>query len=98
VPSYDLLSELPLKHNSHSSFLLKLLLIITLTNTSSITRIRQTKHIKDKAEAITRAEVSKEASEAAVTSEAVAVSAKVKTVANITYYLHVRKSVIFVTS
>jgi hypothetical protein len=98
VPSYNLLSELLLKHNSYSSFLPKLLLIITLTNTSSITRIRQTEHIKDEAEAITKAEVFGEASEAAVALEAVAVSAEVKPVADITYYLHVRRSVIFVTS
>jgi hypothetical protein len=71
---------------------------MTLTNTSSITRIGQTKHIEDKAEAITRAEVSREASEAAVASEAVAVSAEVKAVADMTHYLHVRRSVISVTS
>jgi hypothetical protein len=100
VPSYDLLSELPLKHKSHSrsSSLLKLLLIITLINTSSITRIGQTEYIKNKIKAITKAEVSKKALEAAVASEAVAVSAEAKAVADITHYLHVRKSVIFVTS
>jgi hypothetical protein len=72
--------------------------MITLTNTSSITRIKKTEHIKNKAEAITRAEVSREASEAAVALEAVAVSAEVKAVTNITYYLQVKKSVIFITS
>jgi hypothetical protein len=100
VPSYDLLSELLLKHksHSHSSFLPELLPTITLTNTSSITRIRKTEHIKNKVETITKAEVSKEASEAAVASEAVAVFAEVKAVTNITYYLQVKKSVIFITS
>jgi hypothetical protein len=72
--------------------------MITPTNTSSITRIGQTEHIKDEVEAITRAEVSKEASEAAVASEAVAVFAEVKAVADITYYLHVRRSVTSITS
>jgi hypothetical protein len=62
-----------------------------LTNISSITRIRQTKHIKDKAKAIIRAKVFKEASEAVVVLEAIAVSAEVKTIVNITYYLHIRK-------
>jgi hypothetical protein len=56
-----------------------------------MTRIRQTKHIKDKIKAITRAEVSKKASEAAVASETVAVSVEAKTIANMTYYLHVKK-------
>jgi hypothetical protein len=98
VPSYNLLSKLLLKHNSHSSFLSKLLPTITLTNTSSITRIKQTKHIKDKAEAITKAEVSKEASEATVALKAVAVSKETETITNISYYLYVRRSVIFITS
>jgi hypothetical protein len=98
VPSYDLLSELPLEHNSHSSFLPKLLPTITLTNTSSITRIGQTEHIEDKAEAITKAEVSGEASEATVALKAVAVSGEAEAVADISHYLHVRRSVIFVTS
>jgi hypothetical protein len=83
VPSYNLLSELLLKHknHSHSSSLPKLLsCIITLTNISSIIRIRQTKHIKDKAKAITKAEVSGEALEAAIALEAVTVFAEVKTV------------------
>jgi hypothetical protein len=43
---------------------------MTPTNTSSITRIGQTKHIKNKVKVIIRAEVSEEASEAAVASEA----------------------------
>ena len=54
--------------------------------------------MEDEVEAITGAEVSEEASEAAVASEAVAVSAEVKAIADITYYLHVRKSVTFITS
>jgi hypothetical protein len=100
VPSYDLLSKLPLEHKSHSrsSSLPKLLPTITPINTSSITRIKQTKHIKDEVEAITRAEVSREASEAAVALEAVAVSAEVKAITNMTYYLHVRRSVTSATS
>jgi hypothetical protein len=71
---------------------------MTLTNTSSITRIGQTEHMEDKAEAITGAEVSGEASEAAVASEAVAVSAEVKAVADMTHHLHVRRSVTSATS
>jgi hypothetical protein len=100
VPSYNLLLKLLLKHKSHSrsSSLSKLLLIITLTNTSSIIRIKQTKHIKDKIKVITRAEVFKEASKATIASKAVAVSAEVKTVTDITYYLHVKRSIIFITS
>jgi hypothetical protein len=98
VLSYNLLSELLLEHNSHSSFLSKLLPIITLTNISNITRIRQTKHIKNEAEVITRAEVSGKASEATVALEAVAVSEEAEAVANISYYLHVRRSIISVTS
>jgi hypothetical protein len=87
MPSYDLLSELPLKHKSHnySSSLPKLLLIITLTNISNITRIRQTKHIKDKAKAIIVTKVFKKISEAIVTLEAVTVFKKVKTIVNIIY-------------
>jgi hypothetical protein len=77
VPSYDLLSELPLRHRSHNNSLLELLLIITLTNTSSITRTRQTKHIKDKAKAITVTEVFKEVSEAIITLEVITVSEKI---------------------
>jgi hypothetical protein len=75
VPSYNLLSKLPLRHRSynHSSSLLELLSIITPANTNSITRTGQTKHIKDKAKAITIAEVFREISEAAVTSKTVTV-------------------------
>jgi hypothetical protein len=43
-------------------------------------------------------EVFKKASEAIVTSEAVTVSREVATVADISYYLHNRKSVTFVTN
>jgi hypothetical protein len=49
VPSYDLLSELLLRHRSHNNSLPELLLMITLTNISSITRTGQTEHIKNKA-------------------------------------------------
>jgi hypothetical protein len=100
VLSYNLLLKLLLKHKSynHSSFLSKLLFIITLTNISNITRIRQTEHIKNKTKAIIRAEVFKEALEAAVTLEVIAVFKEVKTVTNISYYLHVRKSVTYITS
>jgi hypothetical protein len=72
--------------------------MITLINTSNITRTRQTKHIKDKAEATTVAEVSREALEVTVASEAVAVFRKAKAVADISYYLHVKRSVISITS
>jgi hypothetical protein len=101
VPSYDLLSELPLKHksHSHSSSLPELLpCIITLINTSNITRTRQTKHIEDKTEATTVTEVSEEASEATVASEAVAVSGEAKAVTNISHHLHVRRSTTSATS
>jgi hypothetical protein len=98
VPSYNLLSKLLLKHNSHSSFLSKLLPIITLTNTNNITRIKQTKHIKNKTEAITRAEVSKKALKTTVASKTIAVSAEVKAITDITYYLYVKRSIISVTS
>jgi hypothetical protein len=101
VPSYDLLSELPLKHksHSHSSSLPELLsCTITLINTSNITRTEQTEHIKDKAEATTVAEVSREALEATVALEAVAVSREAKAVANMSYYLHVKRSVTSTTS
>jgi hypothetical protein len=99
VPSYDLLSELPLKHKSynHNNSLPEHLLIITPINTSSITRTRQTKHIKDETKAITVAEVSEKALETAVTSEARAVFVKAEAVADITH-LHVRKSVISATN
>jgi hypothetical protein len=69
-----------------------------LINTSNITRIRQTEHIKDKIKAIIGTEVFKKALEAVIALEAVTVSAEAETVANITYYLHVRKSVTFVTN
>jgi hypothetical protein len=54
--------------------------------------------MKNKAEAIAVAEVSGEALEATVASEAVAVSGEVKTVADMTCHLHARRSVISVTS
>jgi hypothetical protein len=76
VPSYDLLSELPLKHKSHNhrSSLLELLpYIITLINISNITRTEHTKHIKDKAGVITITEVSRKALKVIITSKAVAV-------------------------
>jgi hypothetical protein len=101
MPSYDLLSELLLKHKSysHSSSLPELLpCIITLINISNITRTRQTEHIKDKTEATTVAEVFKKASEATVALKAVAVSGEAKAVANISHYLHVRKSITSTTS
>jgi hypothetical protein len=69
-----------------------------LINTSNITRIRQTEHIKDKTKIIIRAEVFREALKAVIALEAIAVSAEIKTVTDMTYYLYVRKSVIFVTS
>jgi hypothetical protein len=61
-------------------------------------RTRQTEHIKDKAKVTTVAEVSKEALEATVALEAVAVSGEAEAIANISYYLHVRRSVTSVTS
>jgi hypothetical protein len=54
-----------------------------LINTSSITRTKQTKHIKDKA--ITIAEALKKVSEAAVTLEIITVSRKVKIITDIIY-------------
>jgi hypothetical protein len=69
-----------------------------LININNITRTRQTKYIKNKAEVTTVTEVSREALEATVASEAVAVSKEAETVADMSYYLHVRRSVIFVTS
>jgi hypothetical protein len=69
-----------------------------LINTSNITRTGQTKHIKNKAEAITVAEVSGKALKATVALEAVAVSEEVKAVADISCYLHIRRNVTFVTS
>jgi transcription elongation factor GreA-like protein len=94
VLSYNLLSELPLKHRSHNNSLLKLLLIITLTNINSITRTRQTKHIKNKTKVITIAEVFKKALKAVITLKAVTVSKEVTTITNISYYLHDKRSVI----
>jgi hypothetical protein len=44
------------------------------------------------------AEVFREALKAIVALEVVAVFRKVKIVANMTYYLHVKRSVIFITS
>jgi hypothetical protein len=44
------------------------------------------------------AEVSKKALKATVALKIIAVSKEAKTVANISYYLYVRKSVIFITS
>jgi hypothetical protein len=100
VLSYNLLSKLLLKHRSYNynNSLLKLLLIISLTNISSIIRTKQTKHIKDKAKAITVTEVFRKALEAAVTSKAIIVSREVTVVVNISYYLHNKRSVIFVTN
>jgi hypothetical protein len=72
--------------------------MITPINTSNITRTRQTKHIKDEAEATTIAEVSREASEATVASEAVAVSGEAEAVADMSHYLHVRRSATSATS
>jgi hypothetical protein len=85
VPSYDLLSELLLKHKSHnhSSFLSELLSTITLTNTSSIIKTEQTKHIKNKAITVTKA--LKKVSEAAVTLKAITVFKKIKTITNMIY-------------
>jgi hypothetical protein len=85
VPSYDLLSKLPLKHKSHnhSSSLSELLPTITLTNTSNITRTGQTKHIKS--EIITVAEALREVSKAVVTSKTVTVPGKVKAAVDIIY-------------
>jgi hypothetical protein len=87
VPSYNLLSKLLLRHRSynHSSFLLELLSIITLTNISNITRTRQTEHIKDKTKVIIIAEVFQEVSKAIITSEAVTVFKVVKIITNIIY-------------
>jgi hypothetical protein len=56
-----------------------------LTNTSNITRTGQTEHIKDKAEAITVAEVFKEVSKAVVTLEAITVSGEIQTATDIIY-------------
>jgi hypothetical protein len=101
VPSYNLLSELLLKHKnySHNSSLPELLpYIITLINTSNITRTEQTEHIKGEAEAFTMVEVSGEALEATVALEAIAASGEAEAVANMSHYLHVKRSVISITS
>ena len=81
--SYNLLSELPLRHKSHNNSLSELLLTITLTNTSSITRTKQTKYIENKT--ITVIKAFKKVSEAVVTLETVTVSRKVKATVNIIY-------------
>jgi hypothetical protein len=87
------------KSHNHSNSLSELLsYIITLINISNITRTEQTKHIKNKAKVTTVAEVSGKALEATVALEAVAVSEEAEAVANISYYLHIRKSATFVTS
>jgi hypothetical protein len=54
--------------------------------------------MEDKAEVITVAEVFGEASEAVVTSEAVTVSGEVAVVADMSHYLHDRRSVISATN
>jgi hypothetical protein len=83
VPSYDLLLKLLLRHKSHNNSLSELLLTITLTNISNITKTEQTKHIKDNA--ITIEKVFRKVSEAAVTLKAVTVFREIKTIANIIY-------------
>jgi hypothetical protein len=101
VSSYNLLLKLPLEHKSysHSSSLSELLsYIISLINTSNITRTKQIKHIKNKAKAITVAKVFREALEAIVTSKAIAVSGKVKIVTDISCYLYIKRNIIFITS
>jgi hypothetical protein len=69
-----------------------------LINTSNIIRTRQTEHIKNKAKATIVTEVFKEALEATIALKAIVVSEEAKAVIDISYYLHIRKSVIFVTS
>jgi hypothetical protein len=85
VPSYNLLSELSLKHKSHnySSSLSELLPIITLTNINSIIRTKQTKHIKNKAITVTKA--LKKVLKAVVTLKAITVFKKIKTITDIIY-------------
>jgi hypothetical protein len=61
-------------------------------------RTKQTEYIKDKAKAIIVAEVFKKALEATVVLKVITVSEEVKTVIDITCYLHTRRSVIFVIS
>jgi hypothetical protein len=101
VPSYNLLLKLLLKHksHSHSSSLPELLsYIIILINTNNIIRTKQTKYIEDKTKAITVTEVSGKALKATIALKAVAVFGEIKTITNITCYLHARRSVIFITS
>jgi hypothetical protein len=101
VLSYDLLLKLLLKHksHSHSSFLLEFLsYIITLINTSNITRTRQAKHIKNTAKAITVTEVFREALKIIIALKAIAVSEEAKAIANISRYLHAKRSIISVTN
>jgi hypothetical protein len=54
--------------------------------------------MKDKAKATTVAKVFREALEATVALEAVAVFREVKAVTDMSHYLHVRRSVISITS
>jgi hypothetical protein len=54
--------------------------------------------MKDEAEAIIVTKVFRKALETVVTSEAVTVSGEVAAVANMSYYLHDRRSVIFATN
>jgi hypothetical protein len=69
-----------------------------LINISNIIRTEQTKHIKDKAKATTVSKVFEKALKATIALEIIAVSKKTKAITNISYYLHVRRSVIFITS
>jgi hypothetical protein len=69
--------------------------MITLINTN-ITRTKQTKHIKDKAKAITVTEVFKKILEAIIALEAVTVFKEIKAITDISRYLYVRKSDIFI--
>jgi hypothetical protein len=71
---------------------------MTPINTSNMTRTGQTEHMEDEAEATTVAEVSGEASEATVALEAVAVSGEAEAVADISHYLHVKRSATSATS
>jgi hypothetical protein len=94
------LLKLLLKHKSYNyySFLLKLLFIIILINTNNIIRIKQTKHIKNKTEAITKTKVFKKALKVIIALKTIVVFIKIKTITNVTYYLYVKKSVIFITN
>jgi hypothetical protein len=94
VLSYNLLLKLLLKHKSHNynSFLSKLLsYIITLINTSNIIKTRQTEYIKDKTKVIIITEVFKKALKAIIALKIITVFKEIKTVTNITYYLHTKK-------